>query len=231
MDYLINEKQIYYLVNKKIMAEAKRGILGGVSGKVGPVVGVQWRNRFLWRSKAERSNKSATEKQLLQQAKMTLVSGFLAKGRSFINKYTPKTMGKKSMINGTEQQSSHLLKHGVGIEDNQSYLLLNLVTMSVGALPVAHISEINILNDRQIEFKWKDNSFNGITLDTDLLCVVLFHSEMDELHICENIGQRVDKVGRASIPDNWTTDNIHLWTMWKNADETLNSTSLYHEVG
>lgn len=213
------------------MAEAKRGMLGGVSGKVGPVVGVQWRNKFLWRSKADRSTKSATEKQLLQQAKMTLVSGFLTKGRSFINKYTPKTMGKKSIINGIEQQSSHLLKHGVGIEEGRPYLLLNLVTMSVGILPGAHISAINILNDRQIEFIWEDNSFNGITSDTDLLCVVLFHSEMEELHICENIGQRVDKVGRASIPDKWTTNNIHLWIMWKNADETLNSTSLYHEVG
>lgn len=28
------------------MAEAKKGILGGVTGKVGPVVGVQWRNSF-----------------------------------------------------------------------------------------------------------------------------------------------------------------------------------------
>ncbi|MEC4112538.1 DUF6266 family protein [Myroides pelagicus] len=185
---------------------------------------------FFWRSKAERSNKSATEKQLLQQAKMTLVSSFLAKARSFINRYNPKVMGKKSLINGVEQQSSHLLKRGVGIQDNKPYLFLNLVTMSIGSLPVAYINRITILSDGQVEIVWEDNSFNGITMDTYLLSVVLFHPDLEELHICEDVGQRVDKLGYISLPNHWTSSIIHVWTMWKNSEETLNSTSVYYQI-
>lgn len=46
------------------MSEIKNGILGGVNGKVGPVVEVPWRGKNVIRTFPRRSNKTATEKQV-----------------------------------------------------------------------------------------------------------------------------------------------------------------------
>ncbi|MDM1457634.1 hypothetical protein E0Z07_11055 [Myroides odoratimimus] len=211
------------------MAEAMNGMLGGVSGKVGPVIGVRWRGRYFWRSKARKSTKPFSEKQRIQQEKMALVSSFLAKIRGFINQYTPMRQGEKSLINGTEQQSSFLLRHGIGYEGDRGYLQLNLVTVSIGTLPVAHIHKIQLTEDKQIKLEWEDNSYNSMTAESDLLSVVIFHNEEEEFQIYDTVGQRMDKIGLITLKEQWTYGTIHIWTMWKNKEEKLNSTSLYHE--
>jgi len=51
------------------MAEIKKGILGGFSGKVGTVIGVNWRGKDIIRSLPKASKKAPTEEQLIQRVK------------------------------------------------------------------------------------------------------------------------------------------------------------------
>ena len=43
------------------MAEIKKGILGGFSGKVGTVVGVNWRGRDIIKKKKKKSKRRSTD--------------------------------------------------------------------------------------------------------------------------------------------------------------------------
>lgn len=51
------------------MATLSKGILGGFSGKVGPVVGATWRGMDVIRSRPKSSRRTPSERQLEQQLK------------------------------------------------------------------------------------------------------------------------------------------------------------------
>lgn len=212
------------------MTQIKEGILGGTTGKVGTVVGLLWRDKFILRSLPTQNGKPASEKQLLQRAKLTLVSRFLKTLKPFINSHIPPIQGKKSMLTGTDQASSILLKQGLEVIDNTPCILLNKVTVALGTLPVAHFKEIKLTEDKQVYLQWEDNSYNSLTSENDLLSIVFFYNQNNAFHIVENIGHREDEQGIASLPKDWITGTVHLWTVWTNQDKTLNSTSIYHRA-
>ena len=81
------------------MAEIKKGILGGFSGKVGTVVGVNWRGKDIIRSLPKKSKKRPTDLQLMQQIKFKKVIGFLQPIRPVLNLYFGNRVGLKSRYN------------------------------------------------------------------------------------------------------------------------------------
>lgn len=94
------------------MAEIKEGILGGIHGKIGPVVGFMWRGRYFLRSTPVKSRKKASEKQILQRTKMSLISSFASKIKDFVNVHYPPVMLNDKMATGKEQLISMLMKEG-----------------------------------------------------------------------------------------------------------------------
>lgn len=99
-------------------------------------------------------------------------------------------------------------------------------------MPIADsgFKEIKLTEDKQVYLQWEDNSYNSLTNENDLLSIVFFHNQNNAFHIVENIGQREDEQGIVSLPKDWVTGTVHLWTVWTNQDKTLNSTSIYHRA-
>ncbi len=58
------------------MATIVKGILGGFSGKVGTVVGANWRGKDIIRSRPKPSKKPPTDKQVIQQLKFKMAVTF-----------------------------------------------------------------------------------------------------------------------------------------------------------
>ena len=81
------------------MATISKGILGGFSGKVGTVVGANWRGKDIIRSVPKTGHRTATDKQLLQQMKFKLVVTFLQPLKSIQNLYFGSESGAKSRVN------------------------------------------------------------------------------------------------------------------------------------
>ena len=59
------------------MGTYNKGILGPFSGKVGTVVGANWRGKDVMRSLPKKTDRTPTQTQLLQREKFTAVSNFL----------------------------------------------------------------------------------------------------------------------------------------------------------
>ncbi len=60
------------------MGKIKQGILGGFSGKVGPVIGTSWKGKAIIKARPLSHNDRNSVAQQEQRAKFSLVSKFLA---------------------------------------------------------------------------------------------------------------------------------------------------------
>ncbi len=67
------------------MAIFSKGILGGFSGKVGNVVGSTWRGKDVLRSLPTKRNRVATQSQLDQQEKFSMVMKFMTSMTALLN--------------------------------------------------------------------------------------------------------------------------------------------------
>ncbi len=76
------------------MATFNKGILGGFSGKVGTIVGSNWRGLDVIRSLPKKTSRFATEKQLIVQAKFSLIAHFLAPLKPLLRTYFGQPSGR-----------------------------------------------------------------------------------------------------------------------------------------
>ncbi|MFD0699949.1 DUF6266 family protein [Myroides pelagicus] len=212
------------------MAEIKDGILGGVHGKVGTVIGITWRGRHFLRSLPSRSRTPASEKQLIQRNKMRLVSPFTSKIKNLVNKYYPKKQEGNRVLNGHEQLNSHLLKEGIETIDGVPHLAIEKVLLSLGVLPPVVIKKINFLKDNRIKIQWEDTLKNVLIKPDDRLTIVIYNDSIDAFHIASHLATRQEKYAHLSLPEKWKNGNFHFWSIWESSDNSVHSTSLYHET-
>ncbi|WP_254050223.1 DUF6266 family protein [Myroides sp. N17-2] len=212
------------------MAEIKDGILGGVHGKIGPVVGFMWRGRYFLRSTPRKSNKSASEKQIAQRSKLSLVSTFANKVKDFVNANYPLTMLNDKMATGKEQLISMLMKDGVLKIEGELCLDIASVLLSIGTLPPAVIKKISKLKTEKIKVQWDNSITNVLTKDSDRLTIIAYSEKLLEFKEIESIARREDKYVHFDLPKEWVEGNVHFWSVWKSADGKLVSTSAYHGV-
>lgn len=212
------------------MAEIKDGILGGVHGKIGPVVGFMWRGRYFLRSTPRKSNKSASEKQIAQRSKLSLVSTFANKVKDFVNANYPLAMLNDKMATGKEQLISMLMKDGILKIEGELCLDIASVLLSIGTLPPAVIKKISKLKTEKIKVQWDNAIANVLAKDSDRLTIIAYSEKLLEFKEIESIAKREDKYVHFDLPKEWEEGNVHFWSVWKSADCKLVSTSAYHGV-
>ncbi|MDM1528253.1 DUF6266 family protein [Myroides odoratimimus] len=212
------------------MAEIKEGILGAVVGKVGTVVGVLWRGRNILRAKPLKSSKKATEKQLKQWDKMSLVSTFASKFKDFVNAHCPAVYNGEKWMSGKEQMISRLMKQGITMHEEEQYIQIDKVLLSIGTLAPAVIKKISTLKTGKLKVQWDNHLINPLTLDTDTLTIMAYHEELDKFISIPTIGQRKDRYAHFSLPNGWQQGKVYLWSMWKAQDGSVHSTSCFHGI-
>lgn len=212
------------------MAEIKEGILGAVVGKVGTVVGVLWRGRNILRAKPLKSSKKATEAQLKQWDKMSLVSTFASKFKDFVNAHCPAVYNGEKWMTGKEQMISRLMKQGIAMHEGEQYVQIDKVLLSIGTLAPAVIKKINRLKTGKLKVQWDNNLVNPLTLDTDVLTIMAYHEELDQFTTIPTIGQRKDRYAHFALPKEWQEGRVYLWSMWKAQDGSVHSTSCFHGI-
>lgn len=228
--FYILYKEINHPKNNVVMAEIKQGILSEVIGKVGTIVGVRWRGRNIIRAKPHKSRKKATEAQLRQWDKMSLVSTFTAKFKDFVNMYCPTIFIEGKWMTGKEQMISRLMKKGIELYNGVQYINIEQILLSIGTLAPAVIKKINRLKTGKIKVQWDNALINALTLDNDTLTMMAYNEELDAFIDIPNIGTRADRYAHFCLPAHWDKGRIYLWSMWKSADNSINSTSCFHGV-
>ncbi|MDR0228150.1 MAG: DUF6266 family protein [Flavobacteriaceae bacterium] len=212
------------------MAEIKEGILGGVKGKVGTVVGLKYRGKNIIRALPRKSSKPASELQLKQRNKLTTVIRFLKTIRSFVNAHYPIKEIDGDIKVGYDQIRSTLMKHGLAVEENSIGIVAEKVVLAIGPLPPAPINKISLLKKRKVKIQWDNSTCNGLTAADDLLTILMFNEELNVFHIEKNVGIRESKYNSIALPEHWNSGKIHFWSVWTTIDQSMHSTSLYHNA-
>lgn len=166
------------------MAEFNKGILGGFSGKVGTVIGAKWRGKYIMRSLPSKSNKKATDAQIKQRTKFSMMAKFLAPVRKVTAIFFGEYQGAKSR---TDLAMSYQLTDTI-IEKPNGDLEIDFkkVILSKGYVPI--VTETSqALADSKVTINWADNSGHNDAKDDDRVLAVLYSKENNQFVISNNI--------------------------------------------
>lgn len=204
------------------MATIKNGILGGLSGKIGPVVGVQMGDQYILRSRPQRS-KPFTKKELENQEKFGIVQKYLAPFLDllkvgFKNYYT-KTGGFRAAV-------SYTRKNAVIQGDAGFYIEPGRLKISGGDLEPAIDPQV-AFNDDHLNIFWKTDSVNALTRSDQL--VVLLYDFQNQYAVTKIFDSAYRSDGKATVEINprLSGKKVDLYIGFVAADRNSQSDSQY----
>ncbi|MFD2286647.1 hypothetical protein GJU39_19560 [Pedobacter petrophilus] len=204
------------------MATIKNGILGGLSGKVGPVVGVRLGDQYILRARPQRS-KPFTKKELENQEKFGIVQKYLAPfidllKVGFKNYYT-KTGGFRAAV-------SYTRKNAIMQGDSGFYIEPGRLKISGGDLQPAIDPQI-AFHDDNLNIFWKTDSVNYLTRSDQLL--VLLYDFENHYAVTKIFDSAYRSEGKATVEINprLTGKKADLYIGFVAADRSSQSDSQY----
>ncbi|HPE76583.1 MAG TPA: DUF6266 family protein [Draconibacterium sp.] len=206
------------------MGTIKQGILGGFSGKVGTVIGGNWKGIDYMRSKAASISNPKTEAQLDQRARFGAALKFLQPLTSFLRVGFKNYAVKMTAFNSAMSYNLNNAMDGVYPEyfiDYESALV------SRGSLPGALNPAVQSTTPNQIDFEWSNNSEDSTASANDrVLLVALNPAKQKAISI---IGGNERSVGEQSIevPATFSGDVVHCYIAFQNANQSVLSNSVY----
>jgi|TARA_R100000479_G_scaffold51000_2_gene23970 hypothetical protein len=207
------------------MGTLQNGLMGGFSGKVGPVVGATWRNKNIIRSAPQLSNKPRSQAQLSNQSNFGLVSTFLVKYRSFINAYFIPDADCKAAYGSA---MSYHRKHANIQQDGLYYMNYPKVLISKGTLPGVLGITLTSLPNNGLQLTWEDNSEQTLAAPNDLLTVATYAPALHTFYFFGACAERQDTTVQLTIPAGFTEQNLQLWaTFTDQAAHPTAATSCY----
>ncbi|EOR94097.1 hypothetical protein ADIARSV_2710 [Arcticibacter svalbardensis MN12-7] len=204
------------------MGEFNKGVLGAFSGKVGSVVGSNWRDIDYMRGLPKKSSKPATAKQLLVRDKFRLLIQFLTLVKAVIDQgfknedtrrataFNLAFTANKDAFAGTDTEpeldfSKMIFSKGSGVNKATG---CKVVADGEGALTVT----------------WDAISGNAQAL-TDEATIVLYSEEYNEVVV--QVGAlRSLNTAQLEIPSNWVSCTIHGY-VYMTSKEDKNSLTSY----
>ena len=205
------------------MGTIQKGILGGFSGKVGTVVGANWRGKDVMRSLPKNSQRAATEQQLIVRAKFKLVTQFLTPISTILKAHFGQSSGERSRRNLAV--SYHIREAITGIYPDLS-IDYPKVVVTKGELPGLQELAIAPEAGANLAITWEDNSEQGLAKPGDVLLAVAYNPEKNLYEHREGASRSASAYDMA-VPIDWPGDTIHLWLGFASADGTRCSTSFY----
>jgi len=206
------------------MAVINKGILGGVAGKVGNVVGGNWKGIDYLRSMPASVANPKTLKQQTQRSKFTTTLNFLKPLTSLL------AIGFKNYANGV-----------TGFNVAMSYNVKNAISGTYPAFtvnyPVTQISRGNLTGASgaavastvaaNVVFTWQNNAGTGNAQATDTAILVTFYPTLNEAVYKVTTIARSAATATLTVPAKYSKVLAHCWIIFQTADGQLQANSNY----
>ena len=206
------------------MAEIKKGILGGFSGKVGPVVGANWRGKDIIRSTPKPSSRPKTDKQIMQQLKFKTAIAFLQPLRNIQNRFFGANAGVKSKVN---LAASYFINNAIEVVEGLPTVVYNKVLITKGDLTGFQNVEAIPVAGGIINLTWVDNGLQGNALATDKVSVVCYFDGIPAFEIFEGISFRSLAEASITLHSSYVGMEAQVYVFIYNAEETQACNSVY----
>ncbi|UNY99870.1 DUF6266 family protein [Zhouia spongiae] len=206
------------------MAVITKGILGGISGKVGTVVGASWKGIDYIRSKPSSVANPRTEGQVNQRNKFSVTLEYLQPNLGFIKLGYKGYAVQKTAFNAA---MSYVLNNAITGAAPDFEIDYNLALLSRGSLSGALNPDTDLSTPGQVTFTWDDNSDEGNANVTDKAMLLVYNpSKKASVAI---LGGQDRTVGSevVPIPATYAGDTVELFMAFITADNTQVSNSVY----
>ncbi|MBP5516218.1 MAG: hypothetical protein J6X86_04620 [Bacteroidales bacterium] len=205
------------------MAKFRQGILGGFSGKVGPIVGYTWKGKNCMRTLPLSFNDAKTTVQLQNRRKFTLLTKFLS------SSYEAVAIGFKDQAVGmTEINAAVKSNFDDCVTGTWPSYTLNYSKLMVSKGSLANPYSPSVTAQGcDLNFSWTDNSGIGNAKDTDLVMIVVYNDTKNEAAIDTASAPRSARQASFSLPSSWTGDTVEVYLATHRADGSESSNSLY----
>ena len=206
------------------MGKISQGILGGLSGKVGNVIGGNWKGIDYLRIKPSSVANPRTEGQVNQRNKFTITLEYLQANIGFIKIGYKAFAVKKTEFNAA---MSYVLNNAVGGIAPNFTIDYNNALLSRGSLSGVLNGATDLTNAGQVDFSWDDNSAEGNANATDRSMVLVYNpSKKESMYILDGADRTVGAQS-VVIPNTYAGDTVELFMAFVSEDGSQVSNSIY----
>ena len=196
------------------MGIINQGILGGFSGKVGPIVGFRWKSNYYIRARAAKVSNPRTPKQQEQRGKFATAFSFLKAIKPFIRIGYKAFTQDKSAFNAA---MSYTLKRAVTGSGKEIRIDFNRVLVSMGTLmPIFEGTATQ--NGNKMYFNWQDNSGMGNAEDTDIAMLLVYNKDKETAVYDTKTALRSSQHAELQLPSDWQDDELIAYLSFCSAD-------------
>lgn len=206
------------------MGKIAQGILGGLSGKVGNIIGGSWKGIDYIRIKPSSVANPRTVGQVNQRNKFTVTLEFIQAVKPFIQKGYKFLAVKKTAFNAA---MSYVLNNAIGgIEPNFNVDYANAL-VSRGGLSSALNPTTDLTTAGEVTFNWDDNSAEGNANTTDKAMLLVYNPSKKESMSLTDGADRTVGSQIVAIPTTYAGDTVELFMAFITADGNQVSNSTY----
>lgn len=204
------------------MGTINQGILGGFSGKVGPIVGFRWKSKYYIRARAAKVSNPRTPKQQEQRGKFATAFNFLKNIKPFIRIGYKEFTRERSAFNSA---MSYMLKRAVTGDGKDVKIDFDRVLVSTGSL--MPVFEGTATQDRdKMYFNWQDNSSMGNAESADIAMLLVYNKDKETAVYDTEAALRSDRHTELSLPNDWEGDELVAYLSFCSADGSCVSNSI-----
>jgi hypothetical protein len=206
------------------MGKISQGILGGLSGKVGNVIGGNWKGIDYLRIKPSSVANPRTEGQVNQRNKFTISLEYLQANKDFIKVGYKAFATKKTEFNAA---MSYVLKNGIIGTFPNFNVDYSTALLSRGNLSSPLNASVDLLTANEVTFNWDDNSTDGNASTTDRSMIVAYNPSKKESISLLDGAQRSATTQTLTLPTSYTGENVQLFMAFISLDGKIVSNSVY----
>ncbi len=206
------------------MGTIKQGILGGFSGKVGTVIGGNWKGIDYMRSKAASISNPKTEAQLDQRARFGAALKFLQPLTSFLRVGFKNYAVKMTAFNSAMSYNLNNALTGVYPDYSIDYAS---ALVARGSLPGALNPLVAMNSTTELEFSWTNNSNEAKAKGNDKVLLVVLNPAKQLAVTVVGGNSRTEGSQVVSLPENFTGDEVQCYIAFQDEKQTVLSNSVY----
>lgn len=201
----------------------KNGLFGGISGRVGNIVGASWKGVEYVRSLPAIRVDPKTKKQIKQRNKMSVTMEFMKTVTPYVR--VGFQMYVTDSLTAFNAAMSFNMKNAISTDADNVSLDYSKVMVSRGPLFITP----NIKAERatgKIIITW-DKTLSEDAKRSDQLMVVAYNSFKQQSVYDLNAGKRSLSLTSIEIPLDWKKDKIEVYVAFKDAEGGVVSDSIY----
>lgn len=200
------------------MGTIKQGILGGFSGKVGTVVGGNWKGIDYMRSKASKVSNPNSKAQKDQRSKFSLILSFLQPITEFVKVGFKDYAIKMTAFNSA---MSYNVKNAItGVYPDYS-IDFSQALVSRGSLAGALNPEAASAAAGEVTFTWDDNSAETNANADDLTMVLVLNQDKKEAVFTTEGSTRSAGTQVLTVPDSYSGDTVECFIAFISVDGSV----------